>query len=235
MLVEIWSDVVCPWCYVGKRQFEEALGQFRHGDDVTVEWKSFELDPTAPARRNQSMNEVLQRKYGMSAEQAEAANHKMTDLASSVGLEYHLDRAVMGNTFDAHRLIHLAAANGLGDAMKERLMAAYFTEGQAIGEHDTLEKLAIDVGLDPGDVASVLSSDSYAAAVRHDEQRAQAIGVTGVPFFLIDERLAVPGAQPVEVLVGALEQAWSISHPVTVVTAEGAGADNSCDDGSCAI
>jgi predicted DsbA family dithiol-disulfide isomerase len=129
MKVEIWSDVVCPWCYVGKRHFEEALSRFPHRDDVSVEWRSFELDPNSPPVVDATMTQILQRKYGMSVEQADQANAKMTALAAGVGLEYHLDRAQAGNTFDAHRLIHLAASHGLGDAMKERLLARVLHRG----------------------------------------------------------------------------------------------------------
>jgi predicted DsbA family dithiol-disulfide isomerase len=239
MRVEIWSDVVCPWCYVGKRQFEDALSRFGHADQVSVEWKSFELDPTAPARVGLPMGTVLQRKYGMSAEQAEAANQKMTALAASVGLEYHLDQVQMGNTFDAHRLIHLAAGHGLGDAMKERLLAAYFTEGQSPSDHATLTRLATEVGLDPDEVHEVLDSDAFAEDVRHDEARAAALGATGVPFFVIDEAFGVSGAQPADVLLGALERAWSESHPLTLIDPADAGDTGAeagaCADGACAV
>jgi predicted DsbA family dithiol-disulfide isomerase len=238
--VEIWSDVVCPWCYVGKRQFEEALSRFAHSDQVSVEWRSFELDPASPARVDLPMTAILQRKYGMTEQQAEDANAKMTALAASVGLDYRLDQVQVGNTFDAHRLIHLAAAHGLGDAMKERLFAAYFTEGESPSDHVTLARLAVEIGLDKEDVAATLESDSFAVEVRNDEKRASSLGVTGVPFFVIDESYGVSGAQPADVLVGALEAAWAASHPITMV--EGAttpgGSDpqaGSCDDGSCSI
>ena len=164
--VEIWSDVVCPWCYVGKRQFEEALGRFDHADQVTVSWRSYELDPTSPREVGMSMDRILERKYGMSAQQAEAANRQMTSLAAGVGLEYHLDRVRAGNTFDAHRMIHLAAAHGLGDALKERLLAAYFTEGRSVGDPATLAALAIEVGLDPTEADELLAGDAFATDVR---------------------------------------------------------------------
>jgi predicted DsbA family dithiol-disulfide isomerase len=231
--VEIWSDVVCPWCYVGKRHFEEALSQFPHRDQVSVEWKSFELDPNSPPVVGLTMSQILQRKYGMSEQQADEANAKMTALASSVGLEYHLDRVQAGNTFDAHRLIHLAGTHGLGDAMKERLLAAYFTEGRAVGDRATLAALAVEVGLDATEVERVLGGDEFASEVRNDEARAVALGASGVPFFVIDEAYGVSGAQPVEVLAGALDQAWTASHPLTVIA--GAGEGGACDDGSCPV
>jgi predicted DsbA family dithiol-disulfide isomerase len=211
MLVEIWSDVVCPWCYVGKRNLETALAGFDHADRVTVEWRSYELDPTTPARVELSMDEVLERKYGMTAEQASVANRQMTDLAAKVGLEYHLDRVQIGNTFDAHRLIHLAAHEGKAGELKERLLGAYFTEGRAISDPVTLAELAGEVGLDPVRVADLLGGDEFGTEVRADEARALELGSTGVPFFVFDERLLVPGAQPPDVLLRLLNRAWDTS------------------------
>ena len=209
--VEIWSDVVCPWCYVGKRQFEQALSQFLHADQVEVQWRSYELDPRSPGRVGLPMSQILQRKYGMTAEQAEQANARMTAVAADLGLEYHLDTVQAGNTFDAHRLVHLAARRGLGDAMEERLFAAYFTEGQLLGDRAGLVGLAAEVGLDPDAVEAALHRDDFAAEVRDDEARAASLGITGVPFYVIDETYGIAGAQPSDVLLGALERAWSES------------------------
>jgi predicted DsbA family dithiol-disulfide isomerase len=234
--VEIWSDVVCPWCYVGKRQFEEALGRFGHADQVTVSWRSFELDPTSPREVGMSMDRLLERKYGMSAEQAQAANAQMTSLAASVGLEYHLEQSKPGNTFDAHRLIHLAATHGKGGELKERLLASYFTEGRSVGDPATLAEVAVEVGLDPAEVAETLAGDAFAAEVRADEARAVALGATGVPFFVIDEAYGVAGAQGADVLLGALEKAWSDSHPVTMLTGSApAATGGECVDGACSV
>jgi predicted DsbA family dithiol-disulfide isomerase len=234
--VEIWSDVVCPWCYVGKRQFEAALDQFAHADQVTVAWRSFELDPSSPPEVGMSMDLILQRKYGMSEEQARMANERMTSLAGELGLEYHLDRARAGNTFDAHRLIHLAATHGLGDAVKERLFAAYFTEGRSIGDRATLTAVAEEAGLDRAEVEATLEGDAFADGVRADEARAAALGATGVPFFVIDETYGVAGAQGDAVLLAALERAWSESHPITMVDSPGKGPDDgACADGVCAV
>jgi predicted DsbA family dithiol-disulfide isomerase len=236
MKVEVWSDVVCPWCYVGKRHLEEALARFRHGDQVSVEWRSFELNPASARRVGLSMSQILQRKYGMSEDQAEAANLRMTALAAGVGLEYHLDSVQAGNTFDAHRLIHLAATHGLGDAMKERLLAAYFSEGQPVGERSVLTKLAVDVGLDPTEVDSMLVGDDFATDVRDDESRAASMGVRGVPFFVIDEAIGVSGAQPADVLLEALEQGWSESHPITMAgDRDQGGSGEACADGACTL
>jgi predicted DsbA family dithiol-disulfide isomerase len=203
LTVEVWSDVVCPWCYVGKRRIEKAAEAFPH--DVQIVWRSFELDPHAAPERDGSSAEHLASKYGMSVEQAEASNAQMTELAASEGLEYHLDRTRGGNSFDAHRLIHLAAEHGLQDAMKERLMRAYFTEGEAIGDRETLIRLAAELNLD---ARETLESDAYADVVRADEQLALRIGIQGVPFFVLDRRYGVSGAQPSELLLEALNKAW---------------------------
>jgi predicted DsbA family dithiol-disulfide isomerase len=205
LTVEIWSDVVCPWCYVGKRRIEKALAQFDHRDDIELRWRSFELDPHAPPEREQSSAEHLAGKYGMSVEQAEGTNTQMTELAASEGLDYHLDRTRGGNSFAAHRLIQRALEDGLQDAMKERLMRAYFTEGEAIGDRDTLIRLAGEVGVD-GEAA--LTDQQYADAVRGDEELAARIGIRGVPFFVLNRRYGVSGAQPPELLLQALDKAW---------------------------
>ena len=204
LTVEIWSDVVCPWCYVGKRRFEKALAAFEHRDEVDVLWRSFELDPYAAPTREGSAAEHLARKYGTSVEQAEAMNAQMTALAAAEGLDYHLDRTRGGNSFHAHRLVHLAAEHGDQDAMQERLFRAYFTEGEAIGELDTLNRLAGELGLD----ASGLEGNAYVDAVRADEELAARIGIQGVPYFVLDRRYGVSGAQPSELLLQALEKAW---------------------------
>ena len=209
MKVEIWSDVVCPWCYVGKRRFEDALARFAHRDEVEVVWRSFELDPGAPVERELLGAEHLAAKYGMSLEEAQTSQRRLTDLAAAEGLEYHLDTTPGGNSFDAHRLLHLAAASGRQDELKERLLRGYFTEGQAIGRRDVLARLADDVGLEPAEVEGVLSGDQFGEAVRADEQRARMLGINGVPFFAVDERCGISGAQSSDLLLSALDQAWS--------------------------
>jgi predicted DsbA family dithiol-disulfide isomerase len=208
MKVEIWSDIACPWCYVGKRRFESALRQFEHASEVEVVWRSFELDPDAPRSHAESQDEILAKKYGMPVERARAMNERMTGEAAKEGLDFHFDRVRVGNTFDAHRLVHLAAESGRAEAMKERLMRAYFTEGESVAEPDILVRLGTEVGLDPARVREVVTSDAYASDVRADEQRARAFGISGVPFFAIDERYGVSGAQTPDVLLGALRQAY---------------------------
>jgi predicted DsbA family dithiol-disulfide isomerase len=208
MKVEIWSDVVCPWCYIGKRRFESALASFEHRDEVEVGFRSFELNPNAQADPGTGLDEMLARKYGLGLEQARALNARVVSAAAGEGLEYRLDIARPGNTFDAHRLIHLAAAHGRQAAMKERLMAAYFTEGKAIGDRDSLIEVAVEVGIDRERARSVLDGDEFASEVRAEEREASELGITGVPFFVINRRYGVSGAQPPEVMLDALEMAW---------------------------
>ena len=240
MLVEIWSDVVCPWCYIGKRQFEVALALFPHRDEVTVEWRSFELDPNAPTRRQLSTKEQLAKKYGMTEEQAQAATDRVSGVATEVGLEFRWEVAKSGNTFDAHRLIHLAATQDLGGATKEALMAAYFTHGVPIGERSALEQVAKEVGLDADEVRAALDEGAFADEVRGDEQLAGELGITAVPFFVIDRAIGVPGAQTPDVLLSALQQAWAKAHPLSIVSGPDGDGDSrdsgeACSDGSCAI
>jgi predicted DsbA family dithiol-disulfide isomerase len=212
MQVEIWSDVICPWCYIGKRRFEQALEQFAGRDEVHVTWRSFELDPDGP-REPIPLNERLARKYNIHSDEAAARHQRTTETAAGVGLEFHLDRALSGNTFDAHRLIHLANEHGLQDTAKERLLAAYFNEGLPISDRDTLVGIATSIGLDADEVRAMLESDRFAQEVRDDESVAHRFGINGVPFFVLDRRLGVSGAQPVEVLLGALEEAAGEALP----------------------
>jgi predicted DsbA family dithiol-disulfide isomerase len=202
LTVEIWSDVVCPWCYIGKRRFEAAIRQF-DGEVKTV-WRSFQLDPEAPREREHSAGEHLAAKYGMSIEQAEASHAQMTELAAQEGLEYHFERARGGNSFDAHRLIHLAAADGKQEEATERVFRAYFTEGVPIGDREALIELAAEMDID---AREALDGDAYADAVRADEELAHRIGIRGVPFFVLDRRYGLSGAQPAEIIVQALEKA----------------------------
>lgn len=234
MKVEIWSDVACPWCYIGKRRIEGALAQFEHQDQVEILWRSYQLDPQAPRTSEETMNELLARKYGMSQKQAAAANDRVSAIAAQDGLDYHMDQVQYGNTFDAHRLIHLAAAHDLQQEMEERFFKAYFTEGAKLGDTETLVKLAAEVGIDAEEARAVLASDRYADEVRADIQRARRLGVQGVPFFAIDEKYGVSGAQPADVLREVLEQAWSEAHPLIKVS--GATQDAGlCDGDSCSL
>jgi len=213
MIVEIWSDIACPWCYIGRRRFEKALADFEHLDQVKVIWRSFELDPNAPSDYSGSVNDLLAERYGMTRERAERVNQHVTELAAIEGLEYHLDRAHPVNSLDAHRLIHLAAQYNLQSEMKERLQKAYFTEGAIVSDVETLVRLAVEVGLNADETHQMLSSDSFLDSVRADQQRAQQLGIHGVPFFLLDEKFGVSGAQPTEVFTTGLQRAWTETNP----------------------
>jgi predicted DsbA family dithiol-disulfide isomerase len=222
--IEVWSDIACPWCYVGKRRLEAALADLPHKDDVEVAWRAFELDPGAPRERDHrtSYAERLAKKYGSSVAQAEAMITTMTDVARGDGLDFHFERIRPGNTFDAHRVIHLAAARGLQDAVKERFLRAYLTEGEPIGDPETLVRLASDAGLDAREVRSVLASDAYGQEVRADEGRASELGCRGVPFFLIGGRYALSGAQPPDTLRDAITRAWREAPDAPQALGEGA-------------
>ena len=209
LTVDIWSDVVCPWCYIGKRRFEAALAQFEHAGDVEVTWHSFELDPEAPRIAEGAPAERLAAKYGMSVEEAAARQADITELAAGEGLTYDLANARGGNTFDAHRLIHLGREHGLQDEVKERLMRGYFCEREPIGDPEALERMAVDAGLPADEVRDVLHGDRYADAVHADETAAAQGGIRGVPFFVLGRKYGLSGAQPADVIVQALTQTWN--------------------------
>lgn len=208
MQIEIWSDVICPWCYIGKRRFEKALADFPHKDKVQVIWRSFELDAQAPRQRQGTLVELLAQKYGVSTQKAAEMNAHVTALAREVGLEYRLSDARPGNTFDAHRLLHYAASKQLGDRATERIMHGYFSESLPVGNRTELARLAPDFGIPETEARTLLESDEYANDVRADEARAAQFGITGVPFFVFDEKSGISGAQSVEVFSRALHQAW---------------------------
>jgi predicted DsbA family dithiol-disulfide isomerase len=234
MKVEIWSDFVCPFCYIGKRRFEAALERFSNKNNVEVVYRSFELDPNAPRNVDYDVHEMLASKYGMSREKAKAMNDDMTRQAQSVGLTYHFDTAVVTNTFDAHRLAHFAGRYGKAQEMTERLLKAYFTDSRHIGDHETLAALAAEVGLDKDEAARMLAGDEFTKEVRHDEQEARRLGITGVPFFVINQKYAISGAQPSEVFVEALQKAWDEDHPLTLLNDPNNDvADGACVDGVC--
>ena len=207
MRIDIWSDVVCPWCYLGKRRFERALEAFEDRASVEVVHRSFQLDPTRPKGQTQNRREMLMAKYHLTAAQVESMDARMEQTAAADGLEYHMGDGVTGNTFDAHRLLHLAAERGRQDAALERFYRAYFTEGRSLFDDKSLTALAVESGLDAAEVAGVLSSDDYAAAVVADTREAHALGANGVPFFVFDKRFGVSGAQSIEVFAQVLARA----------------------------
>jgi predicted DsbA family dithiol-disulfide isomerase len=206
--VEIWSDIACPWCYVGKRRFEAALAAFEHRDEVTVTWRSFELDPEAPRAREGDHATHIAKKYGIEREQAVASQQNLAQVAAGDGIEMHFELTKGANTFDAHRLVHLAAAHGEQDAMTERLFRAHHSEGELVSDHEVLARLAADVGLPGDEVGATLASDRYGAQVREDEMLAARIGIQGVPFFVVDRAIGVSGAQSPDVLGELLRRGW---------------------------
>jgi predicted DsbA family dithiol-disulfide isomerase len=229
--IEVWSDVVCPWCYIGKRHLETALDAFGHGDEIEVVYRSFELDPTAPEVPVEKTVESLARKFGTDVAGARELMGRADAVAASVGLEFRHADAPHARTVDAHRLLHLALAQGRQAELKEALLAAYFTRGESMGDHEVLRKAAVDAGLDPGRVDDVLASREYADDVRADIEQARAYGATGVPFFVVDQKYGVSGAQPPEVFTQLLERAWAERAPAIEVV----GGDDVCGPDGCAI
>jgi predicted DsbA family dithiol-disulfide isomerase len=209
MLVEIWSDIACPWCYVGRARFAAALARFEHRDEVTVMWRSFELDPDAPAEREGGHAERIAAKYGRTLEEVAEMDAQLTATAAADGLTIRFSDVRSGNTFDGHRLIHLAAAHGKQDAMKERLFRAYFSEGALISDHATLQALGIEVGLPADEIRELLLTERYAEEVRDDERTAHSAGISAVPCFVIDRKYGASGAQPPETLLEFLQHGWT--------------------------
>jgi predicted DsbA family dithiol-disulfide isomerase len=206
MKVEIWSDVVCPWCYIGKRRFERALEQFEGRDEVEVEWRSFQLNPDQPKGAVDDHDTYLARKMGASREQIAQMNERLVGLAAAEGLDYHFDTYRVINTIDAHRVLHFAKARGKGTEAHERLLRAQLVEGQHLEDYATLARLAGEIGLDEGEAADALTSGDYGDSVALDFEEAYALGVNAVPFFVFDRKYGIPGAQPAEVFLSALRQ-----------------------------
>jgi len=233
--IEVWSDIACPWCYVGKRRLEAALAKFPHRDAVRVTWRAFELDTEAPRVRDPKISYAarLAGKYGRTLEEAQGMLATMTATAAKDGLDFHFEKAQLGNTFDAHRLVHHATERGRGDAMKERLLRAYMTEGEAVGEKEVLVRLAGEVGFDVGEIRAMLAGDEHVAAVRKDEADARSLGINGVPCFVIDRRYGVSGAQPPDALLGMLNKAWSELADEPAISTDGPDGE-SCGPEGCA-
>ncbi|MGN6252101.1 MAG: DsbA family oxidoreductase [Marmoricola sp.] len=237
MRIEIWSDVVCPWCYIGKRRLEKSLAAFPHRDEVEVVWRSFQLDPSAPVVPTETVAESLGRKYGGGVEAGRQMIDRVEAVAAEEGLLFRQHQALRANTVDAHRVLHLALETGgreVQGRLKEALLSAYFVETENVADHETLTRIAVDAGLDAGQVREVLGSDEFADAVQDDIAEAAGLGATGVPFFVIDRRFGVAGAQPVEVFSQVLERAWDETHPKLDVVGAAADAD-ACGPDGCAI
>ena len=212
MEIQLWSDFACPWCALGLYRLDAAREQFEHGADITVVHRAFELAPRAPAKRSQTMAEVLAMKYGMSPDQVKAGHDRLTAFGAEVGMAFEFDRIQLGSTFDAHRLARAGRGTAVEGALIERLFAAYFTEGQLLSDHRVLLAAAMAAGMSPDVARAVLGSDAHAGDVRADERAARESGITGVPHFVIDGTWAVPGAQDVDTLLVALGRAWERSE-----------------------
>ncbi len=216
MKVEIWSDVMCPFCYIGKRRFEQALQRFAHADDIVVEWKSFQLDPNMQTQPGKNINQYLAERKGWSLTQAQQMNAHVTNMAADEGLVYNFDKAVVANSFDAHRFASFAKERGFGNQAEEALFEAYFTKGENIADQETLAQLGEEIGLDGFLIKKALAAGDYVGNVKNDLAEAEAIGVSGVPFFVLNRQYAVSGAQPVDVFLSALEKSfdeWRRQNP----------------------
>jgi len=231
--IQIWSDIMCPFCYIGKRRIEEALSLFEHKDAVEIEWKSFELDVTFIASAEDSLVEHLAEKYRKDIDWAQTMLDNMTQNAKSAGLDFHFEKAVLANSHHAHRLLHLAKKHHLANELEELLFKAYLTEGKDLNNQNTLTELGIEVGLEAKAVAQVLHSDDYSKEVKQDIQEANTIGVKGVPFFVFDNKYAISGAQPATAFLQTLEKVWKEGQFDSKVTLLNTSTNNSCDINGC--
>lgn len=231
MTIEIWSDVMCPFCYIGKRKFENALTQFPHKDDVEVIWKSFQLNPNLKTDAHKNTHQYLAEVKGWSLEEAKKMSDHVTNLAKQVGLTYHLDKAVVANSFDAHRFSCLAKKHGLQDKAEERLFLAYFTEGKNTADHATLIQLGVEIGLEADEIKQMLEGNEYAVEVQQDIIEAQQVGVRGVPFFVLGGKYAISGAQETALFLEALNRTWEEVEKTTPSVVEGSVCmpDGECD------
>ncbi|MFV8342887.1 DsbA family oxidoreductase [Flavobacterium sp. XS2P39] len=231
--VQIWSDIMCPFCYIGKRRIEGALQDFEHREAVEIEWKSFQLDPGFIASEEDSMVEHLAEKYRKDADWAQQMLDNMTQNAKNSGLDFHFEKAVMANSLNAHRLLHLAKKHNLANDLEELLFKAYLTDGKNVNDLDILAGLGLEAGLTADEIKEVLHSDAYTHAVQQDIKEAQSIGVQGVPFFVFDSKYAVSGAQDIETFVNTLEKVWQEGKFDSKVTFVNTTAENSCDINGC--
>ena len=225
MKVEIWSDIMCPFCYIGKRNFEAALNEFDAKNEIEIEWKSFQLDPTIPKmfEKKVSTYEYLAERKGMPVERSKEMHDNIVETARKVGLTYNFEKAVVANSFDAHKLIQLAKTRGLGDAAEESLFKAYFTDGKDMSDHSTLIQLGKEIGLNEEESTAALVSEEFEAKVNFDVSEGSQLGVTGVPFFVFDRKYAVSGAQPIETFLNALKQSHAESKNDGVSCTPGGG------------
>jgi predicted DsbA family dithiol-disulfide isomerase len=231
--IQIWSDIMCPFCYIGKRRIEEALSQFENKEAVAIEWKSFELDASFIPSPEDNIIEHLAEKYRKDTDWAQTMVDNMTENAKTAGLDFHFEKAVLANSHNAHRLLHLAKKYNLANELEELLFKAYLTDGQDLNNLNTLSKLGIEVGLEAKVIDQVLHSDLYSKEVKQDIQQANAVGVQGVPFFVFDNKYAISGAQPATAFLQTLEKVWQEGKFDSKVTLINSSTENSCDINGC--
>lgn len=231
--IQIWSDVMCPFCYIGKRKFEDALSQFENKDAVAIEWKSFQLDPTSNPKSGDNTIDHLAKKYNRDRDWSVAMHENVTQQAKAVGLDYHFENVILANSLNAHRVSHLAKKYNLGDAFEELLFKAYFTQGKDVNDIATLTDIGMEVGIKKAEIENVLNSDLYTNEVIRDQEEAQAIGVTGVPFFVFDNKYAVSGAQHPDTFLKTLEKAWEEGKFNSKIILQNATDANSCGIDGC--
>ncbi|MGA9637231.1 DsbA family oxidoreductase [Flavobacterium sp.] len=231
--IQIWSDIMCPYCYIGKRRIEGALAQFGHQETIEIEWKSFQLDANFIASPDDNTIDHLAEKYRKDREWAKEMVANMTENAKNSGLDFHFEKAVLANSYNAHRLLHLAKKNNLSNELKELLFKAYLTDGKDINDLTVLSTLGQEVGMDKELVEGVLNSDGYGDAVKQDIMMAQQIGVQGVPFFVFDNKYAVSGAQHVDTFVKTLEKVWEEGDFKSQLTLLNADEGDSCGIDGC--
>jgi predicted DsbA family dithiol-disulfide isomerase len=233
MDVKIWSDVRCPFCYIGKRKFETALEKFAHKDEVNVIWQSFELDPSLETKTDVNAIDYIADIKGISKGQAQEMHNHVINVAKEVGLEFNFDQSVVANSFNAHRLIQFAKSHGKGNEVEEVLFKAHFTEGKNIDDLETLAQTGIAIGLDEKEVREVLASDAFSAEVKNDERQAQSLGISGVPFFVLNNKYAVSGAQSPDTFLQALDQSWKDfekeKQPLIITAGESCSVNGTCN------
>lgn len=238
MKVEIWSDVMCPFCYIGKRHFEQAIEKLPFKNEITVDWKSYQLNPEYHNTNNETVYDYLSRSKGMPIEQAKQMTKQVADMAANAGLKLDFDANIPANTFNAHRLIHLAAKHGLQDQAEEKLFEAHFINSQNIDDLSVLIDLAEEIGLEKAEVEEVLKGDQFSEAVRYDIYESQNLGIRGVPYFVMDRKYGISGAQPVEAFTDALTKSfteWKATQPKTTLTSLNKNDDAICDENGCEI
>lgn len=231
--IHIWSDVMCPFCYIGKRKIEDALSQFENKESVTIEWKSFQLDPSFVATPNESIVDHLAEKYSRDTDWAQSTIDNMTQNAKTSGLDFHFEKAILANSLNAHRLLHLAKKHNLSNELEELLFKAYLTDGKNVNDWDTLKEIGIKIGLELTEIEQLMLSDIYTKEVNQDQQEAQSLGVTGVPFFVFDNKYAVSGAQSSDVFLKTLEKTWEEGKFDSKLKIQNTTDENSCGIDGC--